>query len=1187
MKQTYFSKKQFLSLVFSVLCLSAYAQSSLYVYTGGIQSYTVPAGVYSIAITSVGARGGNISSHGGAIGGKGAIMQGNFAVTPGQVLRILVGQQGEDATFTGGGGGGTFVWDNGTNTLLIAAGGGGGAGCSDNTGFGLNGLDASTGVNGINGFTMPNGGGVAGNGGTEPTGGVDYYAAGGAGWFSAGANGINLGFCSSPFPTGGNTPLGGGAGGMYGGTSGLDGNGGYGGGGGAHGRCGAIGGGGGGGYSGGGAGGELTSLPNDFTPGGGGGSYNAGTEQLNSPGSPDVNGKVVICERVEPGVVSGTSVICQGSTTNYSSSGASGGAWSSSNTSVAIVGSLSGTVSGVGAGVATITYSVTNWCGTRYATKEITINPLPAAITGTFSVCEAGWTTALSSTTSGGTWSSSNNSIATVGTAGVVTGVAAGTVNIIYTLPTSCMVQQNVTVNPMPAAITGSDRVCVSSVIVLNTITSGGAWSSSDGATASAGTMGDVTGVSAGAATITYMLPTGCYVTAPVSVTALPAVSGGSDVAICYGNSTSMSATGADVYTWMPADGLSCTNCANPTANPTVTTTYTVTGTTKQTIAYSEAFTNGVTPTTQCNSWQSFRASLNGSYNYVGFTIKGSENTTGISCTDPVIAAAVANALRTGTNYSGSSDGQTWTVSAGGCSSSTCGGLFVELANQGGCTCAPGYSIRPNITNDNWGGIDGNTCGAVSQTMEVEFYIEGCTNMATVTVTVNPLPNVYNVIGGGSYCADGTGVEIGVDTTNGGIRYQLYYGLSTIGSLVDGIEDTISFGLQTGAGSYTVEAIDTMTGCTNWMAGSASVTIIPVVVPSVSIYQSTSDTVCEGTPIAFSTYVINGGSNPTFIWKVNGATAGIDSAEFGHVPGVGTSNVSVIVVSDAVCATPDTVMSDTLTTTIFANGTPTVTLAASPNDTVCEGTVVTINPTSTFGGYGPTYVWVKNAIVVGTSSSYTYTPINGDYIYAVMTSNYMCRDTTTAYSNVVDMMVQAPIVPSVAINATPGVNVGAVADTFTAVVTNGGTSPLYQWYFNGAIVAGATNSTYIRSTVAHNDSVGCKVTRTDACGLSTLNSVVINAKVGVQTFGSSSISLVPNPNTGTFTVKGSLGLLSDEAVTVEVTNMLGQVVYNNKFMTQNGDINAQVQTTNLANGSYILNLRSSNGNNVFHFVVTQ
>lgn len=44
------------------------------------------------------------------------------------------------------------------------------------------------------------------------------------------------------------------------------------------------------------------------------------------------------------------------------------------------------------------------------------------------------------------------------------------------------------------------------------------------------------------------------------------------------GGSVSLQASGAASYTWSPATGLSCTNCANPTANPTTTTTYTVTG---------------------------------------------------------------------------------------------------------------------------------------------------------------------------------------------------------------------------------------------------------------------------------------------------------------------------------------------------------------------------------------------------------------------------------------------------------------------------------------------------------------------------------------------------------------------------------------------------------------------------------
>ena len=47
---------------------------------------------------------------------------------------------------------------------------------------------------------------------------------------------------------------------------------------------------------------------------------------------------------------------------------------------------------------------------------------------------------------------------------------------------------------------------------------------------------------------------------------------------ICVGASTSLLASGANAYTWLPATALSCTACTNPTASPTITTTYTVTG---------------------------------------------------------------------------------------------------------------------------------------------------------------------------------------------------------------------------------------------------------------------------------------------------------------------------------------------------------------------------------------------------------------------------------------------------------------------------------------------------------------------------------------------------------------------------------------------------------------------------------
>ena len=98
--------------------------------TQGIQEWTVPAdGVYTIEVW--GAQGGNTGSNtvneGSMLGGKGSRMKGDFTLTSGTVLKILVGQQGLGNYYDSGGGGGTFVV-TGTSTALIIAGGGGGAG---------------------------------------------------------------------------------------------------------------------------------------------------------------------------------------------------------------------------------------------------------------------------------------------------------------------------------------------------------------------------------------------------------------------------------------------------------------------------------------------------------------------------------------------------------------------------------------------------------------------------------------------------------------------------------------------------------------------------------------------------------------------------------------------------------------------------------------------------------------------------------------------------------------------------------------------------------------------------------------------------------------------------------------------------------------------------------------------------
>ena len=110
--------------------------------SSGIQLWTVPY-TADYRIEAVGAAGGydthvNTSQH----QGRGARMIGTFSLCQGEIIHILIGQEGgiNEVDYGSGGGGGTFVV-RGNNTPLIIAGGGGGvdmvssrhAGCDANT----------------------------------------------------------------------------------------------------------------------------------------------------------------------------------------------------------------------------------------------------------------------------------------------------------------------------------------------------------------------------------------------------------------------------------------------------------------------------------------------------------------------------------------------------------------------------------------------------------------------------------------------------------------------------------------------------------------------------------------------------------------------------------------------------------------------------------------------------------------------------------------------------------------------------------------------------------------------------------------------------------------------------------------------------------------------------------------------
>jgi len=233
------------------------------------------------------------------------------------------------------------------------------------------------------------------------------------------------------------------------------------------------------------------------------------------------------------GSITGAASVCTGAATPLSVT-ATGGTWSSSTPTTGTI-DAAGNVTGIAAGVAGIAYTVTNGCGTAVATATVTVIPLPVAgtITGSVPICALS-TIPLSDTvaTGSGTWSSGSPGIASVSSAGVVTGLSAGTSVISYSVSNACGVAVDTTtviVVTFPAAgtITGADTVCQGATLHLSDAVPGGVWGSATAGVATVSGAGVVSGVAGGTGIISYSVTNACgtaATTTAITVDPLPVV---------------------------------------------------------------------------------------------------------------------------------------------------------------------------------------------------------------------------------------------------------------------------------------------------------------------------------------------------------------------------------------------------------------------------------------------------------------------------------------------------------------------------------------------------------------------------------------------------------------------------------------------------------------------------------------
>lgn len=848
---------------------NTYSSTSLngsVVVTGGIQSWTVPqTGAYSI--DAYGAQGG------GAYGGLGARIKGDFILTAGTVLKILVGQQGLYSAPMTSGGGGAFVASS-TGTPIIVAGGGGGA---SQTGGTQSGTTSTSGQVAYGGWPTPGlqsySPGSAGNGGYGSTG--VGGGGGGGGFYTNGNNGdAAYGYA---FATGGA----GGFGDIYGG---------FGGGGGARNNGGSYwGGGAGGGYSGGAGACGTPSYPEIA---GGGGSYNSGTNQNNTSGFNAGAGKVIITKLSGLSIAQTTSILCNGQASAVLTASVTGGTapfsytWSTGSTNTVISGLGAGTYSCLAIDAASVTY-----------TNTFTVTQ-PSALTSTIVSqtnvsCSGAGNGQLSISASGGvpaytySWSPSGGSGTTA------TGLSGGVYTCTVKDANSCTSVKIVTVTePPPTSILGfatSPTVCYGQTSILV-----GA-----GALTYTWTGGAVNGIPfVPAATAVYTVTgtnsSGCNGTATVLITvnALPALVISGQSLICNGNSSTLSASGASSYTWSTSS-----NNTSIVVTPASTTNYTVSGTNSNGCVNSSVMTvtvlnvspavtaNASSPTICLGGSTTLYGGGATSYSWSGGVTNGVPFSPGIS---GIYTVTGFNACGSGTNTIVITVNSLPVITANASNTVVCIGGTSMLNGGGGIS----YVWTGGVTN-------GNTFfPSVTSTYTVTGTdANGCQNTASKTIVVNPLPTIVANITNSVVCLGNTTTLYG----SGGVSY----------SWTGGVSDNVPF-TPGATANYVVTGTDA-NGCQN----TASKTVTVINVPALTVNAS-NPTVCQGN----STTLLASGA-VTYTWT---------NSVINGVPFVPSSTNSYTVYGTNTCGTTTAAITVTVYSlpAVTANASSTVACVGTP-----------------------------------------------------------------------------------------------------------------------------------------------------------------------------------------------------------------------------------------------------------------
>jgi hypothetical protein len=249
-----------------------------------------------------------------------------------------------------------------------------------------------------------------------------------------------------------------------------------------------------------------------------------------------------------------------------------------------------------------------------------------------------------------------------------------------------------------------------------------------------------------------------------------------------------------------------------------------------------------------------------------------------------------------------------------------------------------------------------------------------------------------------------------------------------------------------------------------------------------------------------------------------------------------------------------------------------VAVIARPYPTISD-TTICLNDTAYLGIDGSLQcTWA--AIPPATLSSLSCTNCEYPLAFPSFTSSYIVTSQTMSfcpvYKDTVTVNVNSAFTyPTISISVAPDSNIApGTITTFTANVSNC-RLPAYQWVKNGGLV-GSNSNIYTPIDLADNDYIHCILKCNDNCPnprTGTSNTIGVHISTSIKPVGENTgLQIWPNPNTGSFTLKGYNHHFTSSHI--EILNTLGQVVYKKTL-----DIYSSKQVIDIGNmphGTYTL-----------------